>query len=177
MTDAPVVFRGRNGIVLTIAFWAIAALGSVGAISDGLSPAIACAFVTAGWFVWLLFWRPSVVIDGDGIRLRNILRDVTIPFSAVESVTTQFALTVTASGRAYRSWAVPAPSSMNPKRLRAARAADITPAEAAARLIRRGAVPATETATGTVTQRWQPVPCAISVALLLACVVLTLTTH
>ncbi|MFT3799534.1 PH domain-containing protein [Microbacterium sp.] len=181
MPDAPVVFRSRFGIVLTIMFWAIAAVGTISAIVDGMPPAVPGAFLTAAWFVWLLFWRPSVVVDADGTEFRNILRDVEIPFSSVETVRTQYALTVVTAGRTYRAWAMPAPSSVNPKHVRPGREEQArnndSPATAAARLIRRGAETAAAGADGAVTARWQPVLCAISVALPLACVALALTAH
>ena len=59
--------------------------------------------------VWAVFWRPAVVVDDDAVLLLNPVRDVRVPWPALEDVDTRFALTLTASGRRYQSWAAAAP--------------------------------------------------------------------
>ena len=65
--------------------------------------------VAAGALVYGLFWRPSVEVDGDGTTLRNVLRDVHVPWPALELVETRFALTLHAGEHRYQSWAAAAP--------------------------------------------------------------------
>ncbi|HEY6794750.1 MAG TPA: PH domain-containing protein [Kineosporiaceae bacterium] len=52
-----------------------------------------------------LFWRPAVIVDDEGAQLRNVLRDVRIPWAALDAVETRYALTLVAAGRRYVSWA------------------------------------------------------------------------
>jgi hypothetical protein len=54
-----------------------------------------------------VFWHPAVVVDGDGVELRNVLRSVRVPWAALEDVDTRFALTLVAGGRRHQSWAAP----------------------------------------------------------------------
>lgn len=105
-----IVFRSRFGIVLTLVVWAICAAGIVSALVSrvGLGPIVLLGAL--GWFVWLTFWRPCVVTGDEGVELRNLVRDVQIPYDAIEDVETRFSLTVRAGGRAYSAWGAPAPS-------------------------------------------------------------------
>ncbi len=70
------------------------------------------------WLPWLallavvvhvLFWRPAVVVDDDGVELRNLVRDVRVPWSVLEAVTTRFALTLFTPAGRFTAWAAPAP--------------------------------------------------------------------
>lgn len=67
-----------------------------------------------------LFWRPAVIVDGEGAELRNVLRDVRVPWTALEAVETRYALTLVAAGRRYTSWAGAAGG--KPSRIRASEA-------------------------------------------------------
>jgi hypothetical protein len=62
-----------------------------------------------GAVVYGLFWRPAVVIDDEGVELRNILRDLRVPWALLEGVETKFALTLVVGERRYQSWAAAAP--------------------------------------------------------------------
>jgi Bacterial PH domain len=57
-------------------------------------------------------WRPALVVDDDGLTLRNPLRTVRLPWSQVQGVAMGWALTVTAAGVRHRVWAVPGPRRM-----------------------------------------------------------------
>lgn len=89
--------------------WAICAGGVISAIVSGAGILPIVLLLSLGWFVWLAFWRPSVVTDSDGVQFHNLVRDVTIPYAAIENVDTRFALVVTAGGRDYSAWGAPAP--------------------------------------------------------------------
>jgi hypothetical protein len=59
--------------------------------------------------VYAVFWRPDIAVDDAGVRLRNPVRDVTIPWAELDGIDTRFALTlVTRHGR-HQSWAAAAP--------------------------------------------------------------------
>jgi len=104
-----IVFRSRFGIGLTIVVWAICAAGIVSALLVGAGVGPVVLLASLGWFVWLAFWRPSVVTDSRGVELRNLVRDVAIPYDAVDDVDTRFALVVRSGERSYSAWGAPAP--------------------------------------------------------------------
>ncbi len=64
--------------------------------------------------VYVLFWRPAVLVDDAGVVLRNLFRDVHLPWATLESVQTRYALTLVGAGRGYRSWAASAPGRPSP---------------------------------------------------------------
>ncbi len=181
MTQSPPVIRSRSGIVLTILVWALATVGAVTAVVIGWPPAAPISFVTASWLVWLLFWRPGVAIGENEVQLRNIVRDTSIPYGAIDSVDTRYALTLTSHGRTYRSWALSAPSGGQSKRLSGGhpgqRPGDSpeTQIGAAAQLIRRRVDAATR--GGDAHTQVQPVLVAVSGALVAMCATLSLFAH
>jgi hypothetical protein len=79
--------RGRTGEAVLLGLWFVAAVA-----------AMAC-----------LFWRPAVLVDGEGVELRNVVRDVRVPWAALDDVTTRYALTLHAGGSSHQSWAGAAP--------------------------------------------------------------------
>lgn len=108
---APVVFRPvgvRIGstVAAVLALWWVGALLAArdwSALAGALPLLVAALAALHG-----LFWRPAVVIDDAGVELRNVLRDVRVPWSALEAVDTRFTLTLVTAGRRYQSWAAPA---------------------------------------------------------------------
>jgi Bacterial PH domain len=105
------VFRPLFVRVLSVVVWVLLAGFVVLGLQDGvrgvlvaLAPAALVALV-----VYTLFWRPCVRVDDDGVTLVNLVRDVRVPFRALDAVGTRFALTLEARGRRYTAWAAPAP--------------------------------------------------------------------
>lgn len=185
------VFRTRWAIPLTVLWVLVAAYVVIDVIraGNGHDTVVALALVaTVSVVIHATATRPAVVIDDGGILLRNIVRDIYVPWSAVEDIDTEWVLTVHTSGRKYVAWAV---SARNPARQRqsgssmfsgfasprlremAADAQESAPAASGAagqaseqvveRWLRwRGSVPA---GAATVTYRWELVA-ALAVALL-----------
>jgi Bacterial PH domain len=56
--------------------------------------------------VWSGFVRPAVVIDLDGVTLRNVARDVHIPWTALTDVQIHWNLKVYVGERSYTAWAI-----------------------------------------------------------------------
>lgn len=53
--------------------------------------------------------RPLVAVRSDGVLMRNVLRDVTVPWRSLREIGTQYALTLTTEqGRRFTAWAAPA---------------------------------------------------------------------
>ena len=103
----PVLVRLAAVIYLAFALWWLAAL------LTGLRPvhalAVAPGLAAVGVLVHQLFWRPAVAVDEKGVELRNVLRDVRVPWSRLAGLDTRFTLTLTADGVRYQSWAASAP--------------------------------------------------------------------
>lgn len=98
--------------VLLAVFTAFGGWGVVDLVAQG-DPA---AGVLAG--LWLtaavaalgcLFWRPAVIVDVEAVELRNVVRDVRVPWPCLDDVTTRYTLTLHAGGRRHQSWAGSAP--------------------------------------------------------------------
>jgi hypothetical protein len=56
--------------------------------------------------VWALFVRPAVMIDEDGVTLRNVVKDVHIPWARVTDVEFRWNLKVWVEDRVYTAWAI-----------------------------------------------------------------------
>ena len=56
--------------------------------------------------VWSLFVRPAVLLDDDGVTIRNVVRDVYIPWGRVTDVEFRWNLKVFVGDRAYTTWAI-----------------------------------------------------------------------
>lgn len=107
----PQVFRPLFVRVLSVVVWVTVAVFATMSFSDGaglglrsLPPLLLVAVVA-----YALFWRPCVRVDNDSVTLVNVLRDVHVPFGALEAVTTRFALAVRTPSGDYTAWAAPAP--------------------------------------------------------------------
>jgi hypothetical protein len=104
---SPTLVRVAAGIYLLFALWWLLAL--LTGPNPGHTLAVAPGLLAAGMLVYVLFWRPAVLVDDHGVELRNVLRDVRVPWSALESVDTRFALTLLVDGGRHQSWAASAP--------------------------------------------------------------------
>jgi hypothetical protein len=55
---------------------------------------------------WSVFVRPAVLIDAEGVTIRNIVREVQIPWAALTDVSTRWNLKVMVGDRGYNAWAI-----------------------------------------------------------------------
>jgi hypothetical protein len=112
-SEAPTstVFVSRFNRVLAIVIWALTATLFVttllGGQNSGTAALLPSAFVAL--LAWTALWRPYVQVDAAGVRIRNVLRTVTVPWAALIQVDTRYALTLYTPGHAYAAWAAPAP--------------------------------------------------------------------
>jgi hypothetical protein len=56
--------------------------------------------------VWALFLRPAVLLDKGGVTVRNIVRDVHIPWGVLTDVESRWNLKVLVGDRGYTAWAI-----------------------------------------------------------------------
>jgi hypothetical protein len=106
------VFRPASATVAAVA-WSAVTLGWAWlAVREGGPVALvrqAPAMALAATVVYAVMVRPAVSVGADGVHLRNVLRDVDVPWAVLERVSTRFALTLhTRDGQVVRAWAAPA---------------------------------------------------------------------
>jgi hypothetical protein len=70
----------------------------------------------AGVVVYAAGFRTGVIVDDDGILLRNLVRDIYLPWSAVTDVDREWVLSVHAADSRYVAWAVSARNSARTSR-------------------------------------------------------------
>jgi hypothetical protein len=105
------VFVSRFNRVLAIVIWVITAVLLVTTLISGSSnralSIIPATFVAL--FVWTALWRPYVRVDDTGVRVRNVLRTIDVPWNALIHVDTRYALTLFTPKHQFSAWAAPAP--------------------------------------------------------------------
>ena len=56
--------------------------------------------------MWSLFVRPAVLLDDDGVTIRNVVRDIYIPWAKVTDVEFRWNLKVFVGDRSFTAWAI-----------------------------------------------------------------------
>lgn len=106
------VFRPRSSIAAAILWAAVTLVWAWFAVRDGGAPGLARqapGVVLAATLVYAVLVRPTVEVSAAGVTLRNVVRDVEVPWAALAEVRTRYALTlVTTGGRRFTGWAAPA---------------------------------------------------------------------
>lgn len=113
--SAPIILRQRSGPIITIVVWAFLALLLVDAIVRGSWNTVG-AFLPhlalVGWLVFVLLWRPAVIVGSDHVVIREILRTTTVPFSNITDIRLSTVVSIMATApngatRTYRPWNAP----------------------------------------------------------------------
>lgn len=96
---------------------AIAVLVVVGCVAAGITLAATAgtedfwrtvpALFLFSFLGWALFWAPTVVVDDDGVVLRNVLRSIRVSWSAIATVDTRWSLAISTAAGRYSAWAAP----------------------------------------------------------------------
>lgn len=110
------VFRPRLAPLLAIGWYVVAVLAVVDLVrrGDGHTIAVGTAVVAlASVVAYAIASRPAVVANDQGVLLRNIVRDVFVPWHRVERIGARWSLTIETSEATYGSWAIAA---RNPRR-------------------------------------------------------------
>lgn len=106
------VFRPRSSSAAAIGWVLVTLAWAWFAMRDGGGPGLARqapGMVLAATGVYGVLVRPTVSVSPAGVTLRNVVRDVEVPWAALAEVRTRFALTlVTTDGRRFAAWAAPA---------------------------------------------------------------------
>ncbi len=103
------VFRQRSSLVLA-SVCAVIGLVLLGSMAWGWAhyprPLFAAWVVFVLAMTWTVFVRPCVRIDTRGVTLRNVVRDVRIPWDQLTHTSTRWNLKVFAGDRGYSAWAI-----------------------------------------------------------------------
>jgi hypothetical protein len=104
------VYRPATGRLIVVVYLVFALWwGSAAVTGPGLSWTAAAWLASGSVVLYALFWRPAVIVEPDGVRLVNIVREVRVPWAALQEIETRYALTLVAGQRSYASWAASAP--------------------------------------------------------------------
>jgi hypothetical protein len=102
-------YRQRSSVLLAVLFCLGAAILIGSALlswGDHPQPLFVAWLLLGCAVVWTVFVRPCVVLTQDGVRLRNIIRDVHIPWPLVSDVETRWNLKVWSGDDGYTAWAI-----------------------------------------------------------------------
>jgi hypothetical protein len=105
----PRVFRSMPFYVLGWVWIVLAAalLIDVAARGRDADSAIAAgALLLGSGIAYVIGLRPRVVADDEGVRLHNPLRDVRVPWSAIDKIEATDAIVLHSGDSAYRAWAL-----------------------------------------------------------------------
>lgn len=158
----PDVYVSRFNRILAVVIWVLAAFlaSSLFFVAPGphLLYLIPAAFIAL--FAWEGLWAPRVIVDDEGVRLRNVLRTIFVPWAALIHVDTKYALTLYTPHRNYAAWAAPAPgrgSSYRASKTKSGNAGSRAPLDSDAAGARPGDLIGTESgeAAYLVRSRWQ----------------------
>lgn len=105
------VFRPRTGIAACV-LWALLGIVWIATAAQGGWALAVSQLPLVGLvstIVYAACGRPRVIVGPDEVVLRNVVRDVTIPYSAITDIQTRYTLTLTtADGGRHQAWAAPA---------------------------------------------------------------------
>jgi hypothetical protein len=107
----PLVFRSTLARVIAWIFVAFAALNLIDVVVRGRGQSGRIAFavlVAIALVAYVLGLRPGVVADSRQVVLRNPLRDVSVPWSAVTAIDSTDALRIHSGSAVFRSWSIAA---------------------------------------------------------------------
>ena len=106
---APHVFRQHSSVVLASVCGVTGLfllLSLARSWADYPRPLFAAWVVIGLAFAWSVFVRPVVRFDIGGVTVRNVVRDVHIPWTAVTDVSSRWNLKVIAGDKSYTAWAL-----------------------------------------------------------------------
>ena len=108
--EVPFVFRPQTGIAVCVLWTVLSIVWLASEAQSGWLVALTrlplIAFFST--ITYALFGRTRVVVRDDGVLLRNVVRDVDVPYAALARVDTQYALTLTTvDGHRHQAWAAP----------------------------------------------------------------------
>jgi hypothetical protein len=91
---------------------ALALVGLASAAREGAAALLSfgAPVLLFGVLGWAAFWQPCVDLSDGGVTVRNTLRTVHVPWSALERVDGRYGLRLVTPAGAVTAWAAPAPA-------------------------------------------------------------------
>ncbi len=116
-----VVFRPTSSQASAVFAWVVALALLVGTLAaDGVSSVltlVALPLVIAA-YAWAVLWWPFVRVEADRVVVGNVLRTLTVPYGAIESVETRWGLRIVTREGRVDAWGAPARSALARRRAR-----------------------------------------------------------
>lgn len=112
MRYATTVFRPRTGMIMGIGAAVVSAVALVGLLLEVPFVEwirIAPALVSVGVLGIVLFVLPSLTVSDNHITVRNVLRTIEVPWSAIRTVDTKYSLVLDTPDGKFSAWAAPSP--------------------------------------------------------------------
>jgi hypothetical protein len=103
------VFRPRFAPVMAVVWYILTAFGGYDLVSRGHGREVpiglaALALITV--LVYAIAQRPAVIAGPSGVLLRNVVRDVWLPWLSVKTIESGWSLSLATEDKSYGSWAV-----------------------------------------------------------------------
>lgn len=106
--------------VLAAVAWAFCAFFAVNLLFTG-SPLSIWHFMPwlffVAWGIFILLWRPQLLIHPEGLSIRNLLRDHEVPFSELTALRVMQTVSFDTSAGRISSWGAPGAGKLGPKML------------------------------------------------------------
>ncbi|GAA4226336.1 hypothetical protein FHR32_004066 [Streptosporangium album] len=102
------VFRSRTALALGWIWMAFAAANAVDLIVRYSGPSSLTAAAVLGVMTALVFitcLRPAIILTGDGVLVRNPIRNTYVPWEAVDEVAVSHSIKITSGDGSVRCWA------------------------------------------------------------------------
>ena len=128
-----VLLRSRSARALAVAMMAVAAVGLVSALIDGVDVVLdyGAPLLIIGLLGWAAFWMPYVEISDGEVVARNTLRTVHVPWPAIESVEGRYGLRLVTAYGSVTAWAASAPGGRQRARVEQSQSAGLVEARLA----------------------------------------------
>jgi hypothetical protein len=97
--------RGRAAVIVAVAAVVLVLLAT--SVPGAAVARIAPGVLLVAAIGWAAFWLPVLDVDADRLVVRNPLRTIEVPWGALSGVLVDWQLTLVASSRRVRVWALP----------------------------------------------------------------------
>jgi hypothetical protein len=114
-------FRPRVAPMMAVGWYILAAFGGYDLVRRGDGREVPVGLVSLALItvvVYAIAQRPAVIAGPSGVLLRNVVRDVWLPWHAVKSIEAKWSLSMATQDRTFGSWAVSGSNVTRPRRQR-----------------------------------------------------------
>lgn len=104
---------------LAVTAWVFCAFFAINLLLTGTPAAIwhfLPSLLVAAWALYVMLWRPRLLVTSDGLTVVNILREHRIPFSALKSIRVGQNVTLETTAGRIGSWGAPSAGKLGSRR-------------------------------------------------------------